>query len=775
MSGGRPRIAVVHDDPRATLSLKRALEAESGVEVLGARGSDAALRRVDNDNLAALLLHWPLPDGDAFDLLWRLADRPEHPPVIAFGRPWDLDDVRRLLQLGVAGILDEPLRTEDLARDLEALRDGYTAYSAATLVELHGLWLLEPDESLWVHEALGTWQSQMAGLAKQFRRRWLGTLDQRADALAQRLEAATDDPLTTSTLKALLGVIEEGEDQLEAMAHLYRLDARVLRRLLRRAARFAESLGGPAELATTTRHLVERLRVREQRTRSGLLTALQRAARIALKRDDPAAETALLDGLHRVLDLPRAVLRALSGDVRQRLSARLLLEEDEDSALDHVRWVVLVHLLPPGREVLATPDEAAALTRLLAPGGISADALVEGLCALNPDPVLRQIDLTALRHFAEPVDDSAQEAVLTLLAAGRVGGLIDQRRVRALLAAIDAKEPALIGPPTWRSVEVVLAEPDRRETSDLVLRLLFVTGARGSADAAVLSTAMHRLLEVVPEALDLVRFVLACHDAIARRLDPGRFIGLAAQPTGDASVLDGLDGRAFEEARIQAVLAEFEGLQETMPGLDLNAAARRMPKAAARPDDRLTVNEVMRLQVLAALLANQRTDEARIEILRASHSPDARPRGEEAVVLEALARELGDPHTTALIRRRIGLGEKPDAAVVRRALAEARVDAAFVAVQSLGDDTTDLPSLLCAVALALYEAGRGPEGAPLYRRALNVEPKRLNALFALARLELEGARLDAALRLALEVRRRAPHLTPGINLLAEVQAGLARL
>ena len=269
--------------------------------------------------------------------------------------------------------------------------------------------------------------------------------------------------------------------------------------------------------------------------------------------------------------------------------------------------------------------------------------------------------------------------------------------------------------------------------------------------------------------------ILACQDAIARRLDPGRFVGLTAQPTGDASVLDGLGGRAFEEAQVRAVLAEFEHLHQTMPELDLAAAARRMPKAVERAGDRLTVGEVVRLQVLASLLSSQRTDEARIEILRVSHSPDARPRGEEAVVLEALARKLGDPNTTALIRRRIGLEAKPDPLVVRKALAEARVDAAFVAVQALRDDTPELATLLCAVALAFYEAGRGPEGAPLYRRVLELEPGRLNAVFALARLELESGRFDVALPLAFEVRRRAPHLTPGVNLLADVQAGLARL
>ncbi len=768
------RLVIVHDDPRATLALKRVIEAEVDAEVLGAGGYEAALRRVEDDAPDALLMHWPLPEGEAYELLWRLSERGAHPPVLAFGGHWDVDDIRRVLQLGVIGVLDAPLECRALLADLESLGGGAACASVRRLLGVHGPWLLQADDTLWATEALGTWQLRMADLAVQVRKRWLATLAKRADALCARLEASTHAHLTAPMAKALVGVIIGGEGQLEAMSRLYQLDERLLRRLLRRARSFGESLGGEAELAETMKHLVARLSAREQRARSGALVALQRASRLALKRDDPAAAHVLLEGLHHLLHVAQSVVDGIPPETVRRLAARLLLEEDEAGALERCRLVLLGHLLPPGREAPATKEEAKAFAALFGARRLSATALVERLCALNPDPVLRRIDLLALRHFAPELSESAHGTALTLLAAGRLGGTIDRRRVDALLAAIDAHATVLVGPPTWRSVEVLLAEPDRRAAVDTVQRVLFATGARGSADVPVLRDTMHAMLERVPEALDLVRFLTACHDAIAGHLDLGAFVGLGAQPTGDAMMLERLGGRAFEESRIRAVLDEFAGLREALPQVDLATAVRRMPQTAAAHGGRLTGGEVLRLQVLASLLAHQRTDEARVEILRVSHSPDARPRGEEAVALEAMARELGDPHTTALIRRRLGLEAKPDLEVVRSALEDKKVDAAFIAVQALRDDTEALPELLCAVALSLYELGRGPEGAPLYRRALAIEPGRLNALFALARIEVEATHFDAALPLALEVCRVAPQLTPGKNLLAEVQAGLVR-
>lgn len=770
---GAPRLVIVHDDPRATLALKRVLELEIGAEVLGAGGWEATLSRIDRDAPTAVLLHWPLPDGEAYELLWKLAERPSHPPVLAFSAPWQLDDIRRLVQLGVVGVLEAPLQSERVLADLEALRAGVASVSIRRLLSVHGPMIYEQDEALWVTPELGTWQLRMADLAAQVRRRWLATLGQRAEALFARLSAKLETTLTTAMTKAVLAVLEGGRETLDSVAQLYQIDPRLLQRLMRRADRFAEVLDGEAQLVETLQHLIERMRLREQRGRSGMLVALQRASRMVLK--GSGADT-LLEGLHRLLKVPRSVVDELPMDAVQRLAARLLLEQDENAALDHARWVVLVHLLTPGRRTEASPDDAKALAALFGPKKLSADAIVDGLCALNPEPILRGLDLLALRHFAPVVAEGVRGPILTLLAAGRLGGLVDRRRVKALLAAVDEQNPVLVGPATWRSVELLLATPDARDTHDMVLRLLFATGARGSSDVPVLRDAMRTLLDAVPTALDLVSFIGACRDAIAGRLDPSRFAGLAAQPTGDASQLAAVGARAFEESRIRSVLEEFAHLRESLPDLDLAGAARRLPKAPPPSvHDRLTGNEVMRLQVLASLLSHQRTDEARIEILRTSHSPDARPRGEEAVALEAMARELGDPHTTALIRRRLGLTERPDAKVVREALAQGRLDAAFIAVQALHDESDDIASLLCAVALSLYEAGRGEEGAPLYRRALQVEPERLNALFALARLELEAHRYAEALPLALHVRKNAPHLSPGKQLLADVQAGLVRL
>ncbi len=769
------KLLVMHEDPRATLSLKRALESELDAEVAGAAHAEVALRRVAEVRRAAVLLHWGLPEGGAYELLWHLSEQSEPPPVLAFARHWPLDDARRAVLLGVSGFLSNPIQIPPLVADLEALRERGTTPSMARALAEHGDVLQVPDEALWAVEATGAWQLRMSDLANRVRQRLLATVAQRAQALAQRLEASAGEHLDSSMLKALCQVVQAGPEGLGETARVYGMDERLLMRLHRRAMEFGEVLGGTPPLLEAGRYLLEAARHREARSRSSSLAALQRAARVTLTREargEPFdGPTPLVEELHRVFDLPTSFLQGIPASAVRRLGARLLLEETEAPALGHARRVLLAWLLRPGVEQPASGAELAALTALLQ--RTDEKTLVDALCVLNPRPSLRDLDLRALTRFAPKAVAPLREQVLRLLAHGRPGGLIDQRRMRTLVKATGGEDPVLVGPPTWKSVAAVLRGPPRPTTREAVERFLFAAGARGSGDSEVLATAMDQLVAAMRHGVDLPRFVQICRDALTGTLLSESIESLAAQPTADLGALIGPGALERQrDAQVADLLSEYAAPGDSAFELDPAVFAARLPKP--RGADQLGAHGVLRLQVLASVLARQRDEGERLRILRA-HVADARPRGEETLVLAAMAAELGDTHTPRLLQRQLGLeGGRPTPEVVRGALDAGRLDAAYVGVQALGSDLPETPGLLNEVGLALYEAGRGREAEPLLRRTLRLDGKRINVRFNLARLLHDLGREDEALPHALEVCRRSPHLSPAKALLGEVEAALLR-
>ena len=762
-------LLVIHEDPRSTLSLKRALERELSVgEVYGAGGAEVALRRVEEEAPDAVLLHWGLPEGGAYELLFRLSEwRGEGPPVLVFGREMELDDVRRVLQLGVAGVLVEPLDPAAVVQDLDALRKRGVSVSVGVLMERHGRWLLEPDELLWAAGEAGRWHRRMSSLAVSGRKSWLGDEAQRLEALAQRLEAAVGGPVTAALLQALLAVLAAGEGRLQAVAEHCEVEDQVLLRLLRRAKRFGRTLGGDEQLVEALKLLESKLADRETR-RDGNLVKLRKAARTSLQRLGQDGPDPLVERLGRLLAVPVGILEGLSDARHRQLASRLLMEEDEPTALRHVRMALLAWLLRPENEALAHPDEVSALRVLMgkARGGFTEVDLLAALCELDPDPALEGLDLLALRRFAPALDGAFREVVMSLLAAGQPGGLVDRRRVRALVSAVEAVEPTLVAAPTWTSLNQVLAAPAKRKTREAIQQLLFVVGARGSRDVDPLRGLMSLLVERETKPMDVERFLQICRDAITGTLDRSAFQKpeRVAAPTSTLR----LTPDDYRQARLMELVDEFRSVDESLTDLHVDDVKERLP--ARTTHERFTEGEMLRLRMLASSLAEQNTDVERMAILR-THSPEGRPRGEEVLVLEEMARELADEKTPKLLWRLLGMGAN-DAQSVRAFLDQGRLDAAFVAVQRLHDGDAETGPLLNEVSIALYEADRGPESEPLLHRALRLEPDKLNILFNLARLQHELCHDEEALPLALEVCMRAPHLTPGQVLLDRIEAAL---
>lgn len=766
-------LLVVHEDPTAILALKRALEAVEVAEVVGASGLDGAIDRLDAQPVEAVLLHWALPGGQALRTALRIGERSQRPRLIAFQARWSRDDLGRALQLGVDALLPSPVHGDAL---LEALERPVGVHAA---IQTHGVGLLEGADDLWLTEPSDIWRARMVRLAAAVRRRFAATHEERVHALHQRLEAAAGAALTVSIAKAVLAVVEQGDEVLPRVADTWQIEPALLARLVRRAGRFADATVGPDGLPLMLRDLLEVLRRRVERVRADGLARLQRAARATLqrvRRDEPGP---LLEVLAEMLGVPRDSLLDLPAARLQRLAARLLLEEDEDAALEHAREVLLAHLVRRAAGGVHAEDvEGLAALLDLKPGvgGLQTGALLARLGVLNPEPELQDLDLSGLRPYGvalrargeQPVLDELRATVTTLVSAAAPGGSIDTARVAELLSAIERDEATLVGRSTWASLVRALEAPDRPPADEVVERLLFALGGRGAADTAPLRTAMRDLLTVRRSALDLGRFLLVCREALARPLDLRSLRSMVGEELEGSHELAGLEDDPrllFDQARLSDVLREFglgpDGVREAeLPACEPSVAG-------------LAPRQLVRLKVLATLLGRERDDAGRSRLL-SHHLPPRTSRADHSVALCELADSIGDTRTVALVRRRVGLDGQPvDPPAVDRLLDRGNLDGAFHAVHALPDGDPAVERLN-AVGLAFHEAGRHAECESLYRRALRLRPDRINLWFNFARVQYELGHDEEALPLVREVLRRAPHFTPGRDLFTAIEARLQR-
>ena len=74
----------------------------------------------------------------------------------------------------------------------------------------------------------------------------------------------------------------------------------------------------------------------------------------------------------------------------------------------------------------------------------------------------------------------------------------------------------------------------------------------------------------------------------------------------------------------------------------------------------------------------------------------------------------------------------------------------------------------------LRNAGRGAEGEPLFKRALGVQPKRLNLLFNCGRMYQEAGRLEEALERFQAAVELAPDFALAVDALAQVSGALRK-
>lgn len=761
------RLLVVHDDARAILAIKRALARTDVAEVLGAHSREAAHERLQQDpNLHAVLLHWG--SHDAMRLAFELAAGHDDLVVMAFNADWREADQRRAVQLGVAALLYAPLDGAEATAELRAVLAGGESPSRARLLRTRGPQLLAPDPSLWAIEDDEDWRSRMGALAENVRKRWLADTRARARALRERLEAVMGGRLPAATLRALLAVAERGADRLDEVAAHYGVESGLLGRLWARLARFATSTGGHDGLVVVLRAEVARARDAELRGHSAVLAELHAAARGCLSRPagaprpDPFARR-----LVQALALPTPLAPRLPPAVARALAARILHETQEAEALEHARLALLQGMLSAAR---ARPPDAldlevlAGLLGLQGRDGLSTGQLLEALGELNPAPAFAALHLDALPAVSAALVDAPGEGaqrlraeVAGLLAADRPAGSLDQRRLQRLARAFEADDAEiLVGPLALRAFDRALAAPDHLGTRPALERLLFAVGAQGLGDAPTLRGALVALGGPKARALPagVVRAALA---AALRGDDPRAVLG------AEAAHMPPPDPAALARSRLAEAVRDLPGVD------DLDALAAALPPAI---DDggRVPPVERERLRALAVLL--QRRAGAERDALLASALPPDVP-VDRLVQLARHAQALGDGGTEQSLARRLGIdGSGNSVAEVLTQLDAGRVDAAWYLVARLPDDAPDLVDALNAVGLALYEAERAGDSAPVYRRALRLAPDRLNVVFNAARALFDAGAPELALPLARRALDLSPHLTPARNLLERIEAAL---
>lgn len=114
------RTVLVDDEPLALKRLSRLLQAFPGVVIVGEAGTVAdAVAVTEREQPDLLFLDIQLPDGEGFDVLHRIEDRPLAPLVI-FTTGYDQYALRAFEEASVDYLL-KPVETEKLARALQKL------------------------------------------------------------------------------------------------------------------------------------------------------------------------------------------------------------------------------------------------------------------------------------------------------------------------------------------------------------------------------------------------------------------------------------------------------------------------------------------------------------------------------------------------------------------------------------------------------------------------------------------------------------------------------
>ena len=118
--GGQPPLILVIDDDTAFRETAEALLAQFGYAVTTAESGDAALRAIERELPAIILLDVFMPGMDGFAFLKILRARAIHVPVVVTSGAVPHGDPDPLLStataLGAAGALRKPFRIQELQR-----------------------------------------------------------------------------------------------------------------------------------------------------------------------------------------------------------------------------------------------------------------------------------------------------------------------------------------------------------------------------------------------------------------------------------------------------------------------------------------------------------------------------------------------------------------------------------------------------------------------------------------------------------------------------------
>jgi len=809
----RMRILAVHEDPTMVLFIKRTLEPCGWVEITGARSAPLALDRLagQGELPQAVLLHWAMPDLGALSLMSGLeALGPRRPWAFAFTTHWSEDELARALQIGVDALMGSPLTIEALSVEVQSLKQRGEAFSRSRLIHMAGARLLRQDERLWNLSADEAWRRRMSELAGRVHGRAAEAQAKDGQVLLARLDALFGRPIADDVVKLLRLQLDTPQQTVEALArtsgvpvHRARAYLGVLDELFASGNPKVPYLASVRGALTFVQGVVAHRVDVQPLSQSGWTRLQALAADVLAAGDtpDPSLGETLDRTLAEVLRVPVSMVTGLPSESRSALVASVLLAEDQLEMVDRGRLALLQQVLQGLPEIPIDLDRlrclAAALGAMRPPdpgaaarlAGLLVDGSAEGL---DIDTARLKLLEEALRRAPEDaeVDSAALVARLEFLRrALDPGAEVDLRRIErlvdhwnegraervgvavvgALVRAIARSQERLRPEPAVERFFRALGVTDR-EVRDRLHRTCDTLRGLRPAYVGDSDRLRHLFLRILaePEAptAERLRVLLAEADMVVslERAAVGRSAEIAPPRENEARV------KAHLHALARVLDVPLERL--TLPADEVERLAARFGPSseiafAGLPDDL-----VLRLRTLATALARSGRDAGGLVQRYISAV------GRDVRQLTALVSLLDGPaHMGARAALREALGvpvARAGAADVERLLASGQLEGAALALGDLADRDPRLTNLLNEVALALRNAGRGAEGEPLFKRALGVQPKRLNLLFNCGRMYHEAGRLEEALERFQAAVELAPDFALAVDALAQVSGALRK-
>jgi two-component system, NarL family, nitrate/nitrite response regulator NarL len=119
------RVVIADDHPIFRDGLRRLLEAEPGIEVVGEAGNgEEALARVEEQRPDLLLLDFSMPRMSGLGVLQEISERGLQVRTILLTASIDRDDAVRVLQLGAYGVILKDSATQMLYKCVRAVMAG---------------------------------------------------------------------------------------------------------------------------------------------------------------------------------------------------------------------------------------------------------------------------------------------------------------------------------------------------------------------------------------------------------------------------------------------------------------------------------------------------------------------------------------------------------------------------------------------------------------------------------------------------------------------------